>query len=62
MTIILILLGIFGIYIIMVIACGGFAMKRCFGHDWINNLKDLLTKNWMKSLFKFLINFIKLIS
>lgn len=39
MTIILILLGIFGIYIIMVIACGGFTMKRCFGHNWINNFK-----------------------
>jgi vesicle-associated membrane protein 7 len=33
MTIILVLVGIFAIYIIMVIACGGFAMKRCFGSD-----------------------------
>ncbi|CAK92556.1 unnamed protein product (macronuclear) [Paramecium tetraurelia] len=31
MTIILVLVGLLAIYIIMVIACGGFAMHRCFG-------------------------------
>ena len=44
MTISLVLVGLLAIYIIMVIACGGFAMHRCFGSDWsiINNKYNLI--------------------